>query len=174
MKQYNYESSPWDTEYGTSAFMKISLIHLPFMKLLPKKQSLENIFPSIQRGGWHVREETRYEAIHQVKHSLIHSPFINDFYFLINSHSLQYCFHSNSGCVQYSLRHSLQQPSLTFPDLLSSNNVPSPLMPSLPRSHLDFVFTLSILPLCRRNDDTAPPPTHTPKDIYVLIPRICE
>ena len=96
--------------------MKISLIHLPFMKLLPKKQSLENIFPSIQRGGWHVREETRYEAIHQVKHSLIHSPFINDFYFLINSHSLQYYFHSNSGCVQYSLRHSLQQPSLSFPE----------------------------------------------------------
>lgn len=58
-KQYNYESSPWDMEYGTSAFMKISLTHLPFMKLLPKKQSLENVFPSIQRGGWHVREETQ-------------------------------------------------------------------------------------------------------------------
>lgn len=115
-KQYNYESSPWDMEYGTSAFMKISLTHLPFMKLLPKKQSLENVFPSIQRGGWHVREETWYEAIHQVKHSLIHSPFINDFYFLINSHPLQYYFHSNSGCVQYSLRHSLQQPSLSFPE----------------------------------------------------------
>lgn len=96
------------------------------------------------RGGWHVRGETRYEAIHQVKHSLIHSPFINDFYFLINSFSPilfpflildVFSILSDTPC---------NSPSLSFPEPSLLNNVtfsPHALTPVSYRLCLYLVYT---------------------------------